>query len=120
MKAWLITWEGTDKSDKRVGEVASILNPRLGHKAVGEHIERLYSDACYSLSEKLDAARAGPRKRIPFPAEFNLRKITINGISGRQLVDITCGPNPHLRARKVTGLEVREDENGKEYLYWDR
>ena len=119
MKAWLITWAGSDKSDKRDGEVASILNPRLGHKAVGEHIERLYSDACYNLSERLDAARTGPRKNIPYPAEFNHRKITINGISAPQLVSITCGHNPHLLARRVTGLEVREDENDVETLYWD-
>jgi len=120
MKAWLITWEGSDKRDERHGEVASILDPRLTEKAVGKHIERLYSDACYSLSDKLDAARAGPRKHNPYPAEFNVRKITISGRPATQLVSVTCGHNPFLIARKVSGLEVRQDENGKETLYWDQ
>ena len=119
MKAWLVTWVGSDEHVDRDGEVASILSPFLTPETVRKHVERHYADACYSLSEKLDAARSGQNKCVPFPAEFNYRIITINGMPARQsLGHITCGPNPHLFARKVTDLEVREDKDGNESLYW--
>ena len=119
MKAWLVTWKGSSERVERNGEIVSILDPSLGLETVRKHVERLYADNCYSLGERLDAARSGPNKHIPYPAQPVYKKISIGGKPAPLCTGaITCGHNPYLLARKVTDLEVLCDKDGNESLHW--
>ena len=107
MKAWLITWEGTEEipPDEKV---VSILSARMSIKEVRKYVERLYADLTYSFQERLDMARYNRPTRNPHPA-------TIERSENRSLGIITCGHNPFLRAKRVERLRMEKDK-----LVWDR
>ncbi|HYP20355.1 MAG TPA: hypothetical protein VEY08_09790 [Chloroflexia bacterium] len=110
MKAWLVTWEGTEESKREEKRIAAILSPRLSADRVRRIVEMLYANTEFSLGERVSYA-AG--KFNPFPARYvSMRGIPFEG-------KITCGHNPYLDARKVANLTVTTDELGNEHLSWD-
>jgi len=111
-KAWLITWECVGKhSERKDGEVASILNYRLSEKTIAKYMEQLYADSYYNFRERL--AYAKNKKDNPCRAKYD----KIDGVdwTGR----IYCDCNPLLEARLVENIHVEVDSDGNELLKWD-
>jgi hypothetical protein len=88
--AWLVTWDGT--SGVPEDRVVAILNYRMSASSVKEFVELLYVTLNYTPREKLLYAN-NPRDN-PYPATITVFQ------------KISCGANPSLYARQVTGLKV--------------
>jgi hypothetical protein len=94
MKAWIVTWEGSDESvDRR--KIVAVYNSRRSPEQVRKAIQQLYIDLVYSEDEKV--ACATDRGKNPYPAERH------------QFWRITCGHNPHLYARRVDNIRPSDD-----------
>ena len=106
-RAWLITWQGINFTEK----VVAILSSRKSAETVAHFTEQYYIASTYSISEKITYAKSS--KDNPYRVEFD----DINGVpwSGR----MTCGHNPFLVARIVTNLAVISDGDGNEKLVWE-
>jgi hypothetical protein len=102
--AWLITWESLSEHLQKDNKIASILNYRRSWQQVQRHVEWLYVNSEYSLSERLAYAKSV--KNNPYP-------------SMHERGHITCGHDPFLLARKVRNLHVENDSNGQEHLKWE-
>ena len=89
--AWLVTWEGT--SGVPGDPIAAILNYRLSASSVKDFVELLYASLTYSPQEKVLLANDPKTNRYP---------ATMTPFQQQ----IHCGHNPHLYARRVSGLKV--------------
>ena len=112
MAKWLITWEWAGEHARVDKKVAAIMDSRIGSERVRQTVELLYVNARCSLSERL--YYAAYRKHNPYLAEYG----TLRG--ARWLGQITCGQNPHLRARLVDNLKVERDADGEEQITWTK
>lgn len=111
MKAWLVTWEWMGDHAAVQGRIASILNPRLRHGRIKEHVEQLYLDTL-GFADRLEVI--GRRRDNPYSAKYHTLKR-----GGYYWERIHCGDNPHLYARKVENIRSVLDEDGEERLEWD-
>jgi hypothetical protein len=108
-KAWLITWEGTQKKKNKI---VSFFSTRKPDKWVKDYLEIFYMEKLGSLNERISFAKN--KKDTPYRAE---KAYTI-GKSGKKYLCFTCGHNPHLFARHVFNLTV-SIKSGREKLDWE-
>lgn len=111
--AWLITWEETTSSSKRLEErVIAIFDSRTGSGTIKEFIERFYM-ADETLSDKV--YYSSRRHKYPYRAQYDTAP---NG--GYLYYSITCGHNPWISARIVKNLRLRVDSEGVEHISFDK
>ena len=110
IKAWLVTWEWVGDHAKPERKVAAILNPHWSPDRVREHVELIYVNSYYSISERI--AYAKNRSFNPYPALF----VRIDGIQWQG--QITCGHNPLLFARLVDNLTATGEPDDEERVVW--
>ena len=114
MNPWLVTWEaaGPRAEGTIKNRIAAILPKLLGMRQVGRILEFLYanylahsgsSDSVF-VSEQMRYATA----RHPYKATH----------ASPPFMVLTCGANPHLRARQVFDLVVSETD-GVESVRWE-
>jgi hypothetical protein len=109
--AWLVTRHWVDDYPK--WEVAAIFSARLGGVRVREFVELIYLTSGYfTLSEQL-AMRWSHHGQTPHSAHLGQ---TSDGQPWEG--EILCGDDPYLRARRVEGLIVEHDADGKEKPIW--
>ena len=102
--AWIITWENAGDGES---SVALILPGDIEAERVEWLVQELYIANTASDPEKFDS---GLRRRVAYPAK---KSTTTSGH-----VRISCGHNPHLRARLVQGIRLQQGEDGVEFLGW--
>jgi hypothetical protein len=111
MKAWLVTWEwGVDDFHKYTDtdRVAAIINPRRSGESVRQLVELLYVSKFYTLSQRMDWARAGNSDLARFGS--------LNGT--RWDGQIFCGHNPPtLYARRVDDFRIERDAGGEKAVW---
>jgi hypothetical protein len=105
IKAWVIYWEiqpGRPLPIAQNNEVVSILPANWGKKRVQDILERLYLERAMTPSEMVSWRNPGSS---PYPPRCGAYLHRI------QVVDLEffCGHNPILKARKVEGLIVLND-----------
>jgi hypothetical protein len=105
-----VTWDWLGDHAKPQFKIAAVLNPRLSPDRVRDYVELMYVNSCYSVSEKIDYAKA--RQLNPYPAEF----ASVNGV--RWKGQITCGHNPWLFARLVDGLVATGEPDDEDSVVW--
>ena len=104
MKAWLVTWEAAGDAAEVADKVAAVISARRSRGHVAECVAFLYSLLSYYPVELLEYARQPSRNPYPVRA------------AGPWIV---CGHNPHLYARLVSKIKVKQDrETGLDTISW--
>jgi hypothetical protein len=98
MNAWLITWEGTDKSIKEANKIAGVLSGRCSSSYVENLVDFIYHRTIFDVHAMVHYAN----KRKAREAKSKMLFST----NGR----IYYGSNPCLYARRVKNIEVNVDE----------
>ena len=107
MKAWLITWEGTDPRIIDENRIAAILSSRRSHNHIEDLIDLLYLKEMSNAHDMLYYANRSKERRKKNRAIFSNR--------GR----IFYGTNPFLYGRIVSEISVISDaEKGVETVRW--
>ena len=111
-KAWLITWEGTNRDRENIAEnIVNVFDSRVSSEKIKFFIENHYISLKFGSLEK--ASYASKRKENPFPVIFE----KINGVPWEG--KMTCGDNPFLSARIVKNLIILESGDGKRHIQWE-
>lgn len=112
MNAWVITWEWHGDHAAVEDPLVAILSSRKGSAWMAKYIENLYLS--FSSTAQEMAYYANRQKMIPYKAKDPMSMNWI--LHGNRII---CGNNPELYGRKVTGLEIMEDdENDLEIVRW--
>jgi hypothetical protein len=116
MKAWLITWVAIGHNTAIPVSFVDAVSLRKSAKYVAEHVQRLYNASHLNLRERLAAERYN-QPLIPHKAKIFT---VLDKVTGCHKHHISCGYDPMLFARLVTGLHVEFDpQTGTETLVWD-
>lgn len=112
MKAWIVTWEWCGRTAAVADKIAAVLPPQYSDRRVADIVQLLYNLATSELSEL--AAYAKRPGQIPYKPRVGQ---VINSVPHSDRV--TCGHNPWLYARRVTGVRVwQEPEIDIEVIEW--
>ncbi len=107
MRAWLITWEGTDWRIREENKIVAILSGNRSSKFVEDVIDLLYMRETHAAYGMAQFANRVNQRRDKNRAAFS------NG--GR----IVYGSDPFLYGRQVSELSVsRDEERSLEVVRW--
>ena len=119
-KAWLVRWEWAGEHARVDEPIIAILSPHLGAEDVRKFVERYYTAATYTPSEKLTFMRH-PEDN-PYPAIFGTTTFIDTDSTKSQIPWqglISCGHNPHIVASLVDNVREVAEVEYLQRLIWD-